>query len=75
MSRYGARDVAIDLGFNAALVLLGALIVWLTGWSRFGVYVVVLTVGWSLRAAAEYRLGRRRTPAADRSPTSLSERR
>ncbi|MCZ2820566.1 hypothetical protein O2V63_09510 [Modestobacter sp. VKM Ac-2977] len=74
MSRYGARDVAVDFGFNAALVLLGALIVWLTGWSRFGVYVVVLTVGWSLRAAAEYWLRRRRVPVPDRSPTSPSER-
>lgn len=65
--------MAVDFGFNAALVLLGALIVWLTGWSRFGVYVVVLSAGWSLRAAAEHWLRRRRAQAPDRSPTSPIE--
>ncbi|MGY1842744.1 hypothetical protein [Modestobacter sp. SYSU DS0875] len=66
MGRYRARDVAVDLAFNAGLVLMGALVVWLTSWSRFWVLVVVLTVGWATRIATQRRRAAGSPEAAER---------
>lgn len=66
MGRYRARDVAVDLAFNAGLVLIGALVVWVTGWDRFWVYAAALAIGWSVRLAVQHRRATRAAGVAPR---------
>ena len=50
------------LGFSVALVLVGTVVVQLTGWSRLWVLLAALTIGFTARAGV--RAVRRRTPAS-----------
>ncbi|WP_222194936.1 hypothetical protein [Modestobacter italicus] len=54
-----AWALAVDLAFNAALLLVGEVVVQLSGWPRLWVFAGALVLGWSTRALVQHRRARR----------------